>query len=520
MNRVNRSCAAAACAVFAALFFISAGAKALAADGAPGAEAALTRGPFLQLATPESIFIVWRTDGASKPVVRYGEKADKLDHVLEASGITTRVSEDVQTADSSPKLYKMPDELEQKRAERKRAPASTPPHSYQYESKVSGLIPYTTYYYAVYDGGRKLAGGEEAFHFRTLPAKGDSKPLRFWVVGDSGTGGPAQKSVRDSAIARVEADKHPLDMYLHVGDMAYTDGTDTEFQKTFFDIYQSTLRNTVCWPAIGNHEGATSHGSTGIGPYFDAYVVPTKGEAGGVASGTEAYYSFDAGKIHFIALDSHDLNRKPTGAMAQWLKADLEKAKADWLIAFWHHPPYSKGSHDSDKEGQLIEMRTHILPILEAAGVDLVLTGHSHIYERSMLMDGAYETPTVAKDKILDDRDGDPTGEGAYRKSAGLNPHEGDVQVVAGNGGGSMNRRGTMPVMKKVIVEFGSVIVDVDGNTLKGIMVNKEGVQRDLFSIVKEGKVTPKRMENPRELEPFTPPARPAGGGGGDDSGF
>ena len=62
------------------------------------------------------------------------------------------------------------------------------------------------------------------------------------------------------------------------------------------------------------------------------------------------------------------------------------------------------------------------MPILESGGVDLVLTGHSHIYERSMLMDGAYATPTVAEGVILDDGDGDPHGNRSYRKSAGLPP--------------------------------------------------------------------------------------------------
>ena len=100
--------------------------------------------------------------------------------------------------------------------------------------------------------------------------------------------------------------------------------------------------------------------------------------------------------------------------MAQWLKADLEKTKAEWLIAYFHHPPYTKGSHDSDKEEQLIEMREHIMPILESGGVDIVFTGHSHIYERSMLIDGAYATPTVSEGVILDDGDGNPNGDGPY----------------------------------------------------------------------------------------------------------
>jgi hypothetical protein len=297
--------------------------------------------------------------------------------------------------------------------------------------------------------------------------------------------------------------KRPLDFYIHVGDMAYSQGTDAQFSSNFFKPYESTLRSIACWPTMGNHEGATSRGESGVGPYYDAYVCPTRAEAGGVASGTEAYYSFDYANAHFICLDSHDLDRRPTGAMMRWLKSDLEMAKADWLLAFWHHPPYSKGSHDSDREEQLIEMRMHVMPLLEASGVDVVLTGHSHIYERSMLMDGAYSTPTIASGVIFDDGDGDPSGDGAYRKSAGLQPHEGTVQVVAGHGGAELGRTGSMPVMKRVMVEHGSVIIDVEGNTLSAIMLNVEGQRRDLFSIVKKGKVTPVRILEPWQLPPW-----------------
>ena len=225
--------------------------------------------------------------------------------------------------------------------------------------------------------------------------------------------------------------------------------------------------------------------------------MPTAAEAGGVPSGTEAYYSFDISGVHFICLNSHDLDRGVNSAMAQWLRADLDQTKARWLVAFWHHPPYTLGSHSSDRETQLIEMRQNFMPILEGAGVDLVLTGHSHIYERSMLMDGAYATPTTAKGVILDDGDGNPAGDGAYRKSAGLNPHEGSISIVAGHGGGGLGREGTMPVMREIILEHGSVILDIKGDTMNGIMLNKNGVTRDIFSVVKQGNVTPKRVENP-----------------------
>lgn len=497
-----------ACLALAALFITTA-LPVHASEGARPQEAELSRGPYLQLATPESIVVVWRTEGDSIPKLRWGAAPDKLTNEIAAKDIVTKVSIDVLAPEFVPRLYSIPHAEDAKRLENHRSPASTAPNTFQFEARITGLNANSKYYYAVFNGDEKLAGGDKDHYFRTLPEIGKETPARIWVVGDSGTAGLQQRKVFEAMQQRVANDKRPLDMYIHVGDMAYTDGTDREFQVKFFDVYQPTLRNTVCWPAMGNHEGHTSRGESGIGPYYDAYVVPKRGEAGGLASGTEAFYSFDYGKVHFICLDSHDLDRKPSGAMAQWLKADLEKTKADWLIAFWHHPPYTKGSHDSDREGQLIEMREHIMPMLEAGGVDVVLTGHSHIYERSMLMDGAYVTPTVAEGVILDDGDGDPNGDGAYRKSAGLNPHEGTVQIVAGNGGTRLGRRGTMPVMKRIILEHGSVIIDVDGNTMKAVMVNLDGAERDLFHIVKEGKVTPKRVENPWQPEPYTPPARP-----------
>lgn len=436
------------------------------------------RGPYLALATPTSMTVVWRTGGAIQPVVRLGAAPDKLTRTINGAAIKVR------TVGAGEEPLSV-----------------APKGAHQFEATISGLTPATRYYYAVYDGEKLIAGGDVTYFFITHPPVASKNPFRFWVVGDSGTGGTAQANVHTAMRNLIEKQKRPLDFYLHVGDMAYGSGKDDEFHNKFFKPYDVTLRRMVCWPSMGNHEGSTSNGKTGIGPYYDAYVTPTRAEAGGLASGTEAYYSFDYANAHFICLNSFDLDRAPTAAMAQWLKADLEATRADWIIAFWHHPPYTAGTHHSNAEVELIEMRQHIMPILEAAGVDLVLTGHSHVYERSMLMDGAYGTPTVAENFILDDGDGDPNGDGTYRKSAGLNPNEGTVQVVAGHGGTGVGRhQDTMPVMKRVFVEHGSVIVDVAGDTLTAIMLNFEGRQRDLFSIVKRGKVTPRRIANPKQL--------------------
>lgn len=464
------------------------------------------RSPYLQFSGTDLMHVAWRTEGPIEPSVRYGTDLRNLDGVVKGGNIVTRASLGTNGQAMLPKWKEL----------RTRSNLGLPKlHSaaigtFQYEAKITGLKPDTTYYYAVYDGDKRITPEDTEYRFATHPAVGTVRPYRFWVLGDGGTGREAQKAVHDAMLDWVKRDGKPLDFWLHAGDMAYGTGRDTEFQSRFFESYETTLRNKVCWPTMGNHEGYTSKGSTGVGPYYDAYVVPTRGEVGGVSSGTEAYYSFNHGNIHFICLDSHDLDRKPNAAMAKWLKADLEKAKADWIIAFWHHPPYTKGTHDSDKEKDLIEMRHYIMPIIEAGGVDLVLTGHSHVYERSMLVDGAYSTnATVSENVILDDGDGDPNGDGAYLKSAGLHAHEGTVQVVAGNAGAEIGRVGTVPLMRKTIVEHGSALIDINGDTLTGRMINRNGHERDLFSIVKRGTVTVSRLPLPWQPPEYKKPSNP-----------
>lgn len=451
------------------------------------------RAPYLQLATHDSIRIVWRTSGESKPHVRYGSSIEHLDSEVPTDRILTRLHPSLK---GDAPIFE-----------------DAPVDTHQFEATITGLKPSTTYYYAVYDGGKRLTSADQSYRFKTNPVPGTDAPVYFWVVGDSGTGGQAQADVHDAMVVHNAKIGKPLDLYLHVGDMAYGSGTNQEFDDRFFRMYEPTLRNTVCWASMGNHEGRTSKGASGEGPFYDAYICPTNAEAGGLASGKEAFYSFDYGRVHFICLDSHDLDRRPSGEMAQWLKADLEKTKADFLVAFFHHPPYTKGSHDSDKEAQLIEMREHIMPILESGGVDLVFTGHSHIYERSMLIDGAYQTPTIAEGVILADGDGDPSGDGPYLKSAGLQPNNGTVQVVTGHGGTGLGRKGTIPFMKRIILEHGSCLISISENTLTADMLSSKGEILDTFNIVKKGEVNHTPLENPK-LHPdtgkeFTKPSKP-----------
>jgi len=292
------------------------------------------------------------------------------------------------------------------------------------------------------------------------------------------------------------------DLLLILGDNAYSNGTDLQYTQGLFEVFGPVLRNHVLWPVPGNHEFGASDSPSQTGPYYEAFTLPTAAEAGGVASGTEAYYSFDFGNIHFATLDSHDTPRTAPlnpetnicpgggggGTMYNWLCADLATTNQDWIVSFWHHPPYTKGSHDSDSEVQLQEMRERFNPVIEAYGVDLNLTGHSHSYERSVLIDGhygdssSYEPGVHAKDA----GDGDPASDGAYEKpELGPDPNEGAVYSVVGSSSKNAGGLSQHPIMAYWENVEGSLVIDVDGRQLDGYFIDKSGNVNDHFRILK-----------------------------------
>src|SRR6185436_8875510 len=115
------------------------------------------------------------------------------------------------------------------------------------------------------------------------------------------------------------------DLLLMLGDNAYPDGTDAEYQAAVFSMYPAILRKSVLWPTFGNHDGHSADSASGTGPYYAVFTLPRAGEAGGEPSGTEAYYAFDYGNVHFVCLDSYESGRTPAGDMLTWLEEDLSR---------------------------------------------------------------------------------------------------------------------------------------------------------------------------------------------------
>ncbi|MBL4624652.1 MAG: metallophosphoesterase [Flavobacteriales bacterium] len=409
----------------------------------------VVRGPYLQTGTPTSIIVKWRTDISTFSEVRFGNAPNNLNSFsVDSTTLTT-----------------------------------------EHEIILTGLSSDTKYYYSIGIVDSILNGNDSSHFFITSPANNIAKPTRIWVIGDSGTKDNGARSVRDSYYSYTG--NRYTDVWLMLGDNAYYSGTDAEYQAAVFEnMYERILKQTVLWTTPGNHDylsGASA--ATQTGTYYDIFSLPRFGEAGGLASGTEAYYSFDYGTIHFISMDSHDSPLDSLGSMMTWAKNDIAATDKDWIIAFWHYPPYSRGSHDSDVENNSIQMRENALPFLEAAGVDLVLSGHSHNYERSFLLDGHYGfANSMTVEMLVDSGNGRVGGDCAYQKSTlGSKANKGAVYIVAGSsgwnqGGGTFDH----PAMFVSYNLTGSLVIDVDQNRMDVTFINNASTVLDYFTLLKE----------------------------------
>lgn len=404
---------------------------------------AITRGPYLQSCNSTSIVIRWRTDFAVDSQLRYGTNAANLDQSNALAGSRN-----------------------------------------EHEIKVVGLSSDTKYYYSVGSSNRVLAASTNHF-FVTTPQS--AKPTRIWALGDFGWADAGAGMVRDSYAAYSRG--RPTDVWLMLGDNFYVD-----IQQAIFDFYPDFLRNTCFWPTLGNHD--ITMGAEGL-VYTNAFTLPANGEGGGVPSYSELYYSFNHANVHFVVLDSTFSSRATNGAMLTWLQEDLAAADADWLITIWHHPPYTRGSHNSDSLIESIEMRQNVNPILEQYGVDLVLCGHSHVYERSFFINGHYGPSSTFNSSLKVQAGSGRTNEtGAYTKSIGrAGANRGTVYIVMGCSARSAVAHGlNHPAMYFGNGAIGSLVIDINGNRLDANMLVGFTPYpiNDYFTMIKTGSRPPK----------------------------
>jgi 3',5'-cyclic AMP phosphodiesterase CpdA len=225
-------------------------------------------------------------------------------------------------------------------------------------ARLEGLQPSTIYCFTIADASGALAG---PIGFRTAPAPDSTAPVRFLAFGDSGGGGSDQRTLAEQMYTV------PYDLIIHTGDLAYDSGTIGEFEDTVFSIYAPLFQHIPFFPSAGNHEYLTQSGA----PFRAVFSLP--------GTTNEKWYSYDWGPIHFVALDTES----DYATQTSWLDQDLTTTTRPWKIVYFHKPPYSSGGHGSDTS-----LRDLLAPVVEKHGVQLVLAGHDHDYERMIPQNG------------------------------------------------------------------------------------------------------------------------------------
>ena len=438
----------------------------------------LSRGPYLQMGNQTEITIRWRTSSATNSRVKWGTSFGTYPNIVDDAASTT-----------------------------------------EHIVRITGLTADTKYYYTVGSSTTTLQQTNTNY-FLTAPLSNTERKIRVLAIGDCGNASANQIDAKNSFLSFIGS--NDVDAMITLGDNAYNSGLDNEFQLEFFDIYKNDiLRYNKLYSAPGNHDYGNTQTNSGVrnNAYYNSFTLPTAAECGGVASGTEAYYSFDIGNIHFLSLDSYgkeDANTTriydTSGAQVTWIKNDLAANTKRWVIAYFHHPPYTKTSHTSDTEQELIDIREKFIRILERNGVDMVLCGHAHGYERSYLLKGFYKATSAAPTlldadfkKLLYTSDSSTAkydGSAlscAYKYNSGTYNH-GSVYVVSGSAGQLGGTSAGYPhdaMVYSNATNGGVFYFETDSNRLDAKFIsytapgNATPVIRDQFTIFKDvNKVT------------------------------
>ncbi len=318
--------------------------------------AEILKGPYIRAITQSSAMIVWETDIESKSIVEYGT-TEALGERAESQSELKELGPDVN--DTASVVFANINSVQ-----------------------LTGLQPDTTYYYQV----KSLKEPTEVYSFRTMPKPGGN--FRFVVYGDNrGALFGEQENHKKVVAAILNISPQPL-FVLNPGDLVFsgkmitTQGPDATIKdewQLFFDVIKPLASHSAYYPVFGNHDTDTSSEKTKVFSVF----FPVFGN-----NPDASYYSFDAGSLHFIVLNS-EINYSQGSAQYNWLKADLESIKSEtkFVIANIHKPPYTiSATHSSD-----VNIRSELVPLLEEHRVDIMFNGHNHQYERTKMIKGGVE---------------------------------------------------------------------------------------------------------------------------------
>jgi acid phosphatase type 7 len=397
---------------------------------------------------------------------------------------------------------------------------------FNYVCLFTGLDLETEYRYRVRCNGSTILEG----YFTTRQPRG--RRVRFAAFGDNSHG-----EMSDRAIAYQTYLAHP-DFVMNCGDNVYDSGLDDEYGRYFFPVYNADvagprlgaplLRSVPFYTIIANHDvhgkipGTknpcadfdTSPDSLAYysnfylplnGPIAPTYPTPVIGGDAALADFQAcaaerfprmANYSYDYGDAHFICIDSN-LYLDPTDpALQKWIQDDLSGTTARWKFAIWHHPPFNVGAEHYDEQ----HMRV-LSPLLEKLGVDFVLSGHEHNYQRTLPLRFAPTDLSAAGDLNKKKRlipgtfTLDPNFDGVtHTKPQGI------IYLTTGAGGKHLYDPGytnnpslwlhpednNLPYVVKMVSDRHSLSVfDLDGPVLTMRQIDEDGNVIDRFTMTK-----------------------------------
>ncbi len=417
----------------------------------------ILRGPYLQQTGPTSTYISWKTSTPSNSKVIYGLSKATMNQVVYINNLDTN-----------------------------------------HCNYLPNLQPNTKYYYLVNVLNSVMSS--DTNYFYTAPPIGSGQKMRFVALGDCGTGYQTQLNVKN-AVMNYKKNNY-INGILLLGDNAYYSGLEPEYQTGFFNPYKTNFifSNSCIYPSPGNHDYGNTNALalTHAVPYFDIFnKVPQNAQLGGLASNHKEFYSYNYGNVHFISLDSYGIELSTysiwdsLGPQYQWLEQDLQQDHSMWKVVYFHHPPFTMGSHNSDTEGDLALIRQNVARLLEKYNVDLVLNGHSHSYERSWLQKGHFGVEATFS-KVLHTVDSSSakydgtTNSCPYKKDTIDN--KGTVYVIAGAAGKLGGVQSTYPHDSKYfsdVMKGGAVVLEVEGNRLDAFYIEEDSLVHDKFTIFK-----------------------------------